>query len=555
MPDQHPRDYYNRRFGELDTERESFVPHWKELSEFIRPRRGRFFLSDRNKGTKKYSSIINSKATQDHRIATSGMLAGTMNPTEPWFNFETADLDLMERAEVKDWLHKVEILLRAILNESNFYSMVSTYLGELLLFGTAAMTHLEDFNDVARFYTHTAGSYYIAQNERFEVDTLYREFEWTAEQIVRAFGKDNISQSIQTALDNSNYGAWFPVRHVLEPNDDFRPSSPLARNKPFKSVYYEPGAEGVDRDKWLNISGFDEFPAHVSRWETTGEDIYGNDSPAMQALGDIKGLQVEEKRKAQAIDKMVNPPLKGPPSIRNSPISTLPGGLNIAEGSVGSTELGPLYTVTPQLGDLRDDISAVERRIDSAFYVDLFLAISNIEGIQPRNELDLLQRNQERLLQLGPPLQRLQGDFQDNLLDRLFNQALRANILPPIPQSLSGAPLRIKYVSTLAMAQKAAVTQNIDRVVAFAGGLMELGFEGAQRKIDPEQAVDEYSKAVGIPPSIIVSDEIVAEQKQKEQEQQEALLALEQGQQAANITKMASDAKTGDDSVLTAITG
>ena len=63
------REYFDRRLGSMKKERESFIPHSKELSEFIQPRRGRFFLSDQNKGNKRYSSIINSHATQAHRTA------------------------------------------------------------------------------------------------------------------------------------------------------------------------------------------------------------------------------------------------------------------------------------------------------------------------------------------------------------------------------------------------------------------------------------------------------------------------------------------------------
>ena len=58
------RDYFSKRLSAMKMERESFDPHYKELQQFIKPRRGRFFSQDRNKGEKKHQSIINSKATQ-----------------------------------------------------------------------------------------------------------------------------------------------------------------------------------------------------------------------------------------------------------------------------------------------------------------------------------------------------------------------------------------------------------------------------------------------------------------------------------------------------------
>jgi hypothetical protein len=47
----------------------------------------------------------------------------------------------------------------------------------------------------------------------------------------------------------------------------------------------------------------------VPRWDVTGNDPYGTGT-AFDAIGDIKQLQHETRRKAQAIDKMVDPPMR-----------------------------------------------------------------------------------------------------------------------------------------------------------------------------------------------------------------------------------------------------
>lgn len=206
MADQTLKQYLERRKGAMITERSSFISHYKELSQFIQPRRGRFLVDDVNKGDRRYNSIINSKATQAHRIARSGLLAGVMSPARPWFQLATPDPDLMESAKVKDWLYRVELLLREIFNSSNFYNQVPVMLGELLLFGTGCMTHVDDFDNVARFYTHTAGSYTLAQDEKCQINTMVREFKWTCDQMVRAFGLEKVSTGIRTAYDRGKIG-------------------------------------------------------------------------------------------------------------------------------------------------------------------------------------------------------------------------------------------------------------------------------------------------------------------------------------------------------------
>lgn len=558
------RNYFERRRTAMRKERTSFIPHYKDLSQFNQPRRGRFETSDRNKGQKRHQSIINNRSMQALRTSTAGMFAGTMSPSRPWFRMETSDPDLMESHSVKVWLSKQEELIRNIFNQSNLYNMAPTMITELLLFGTGCMTHVDDFKDVARFYTHTAGSYMVGQDDRFVVNTLVREVQLQVSQIVERFGYENCSTSIQTAYDLGNYDIWFDVVQFIEPNPDFRQDSPLAIHKPYRSVYYEKGGEttedgsngaqggAVDPSKYLSFSGFDEFPAYCPRWDVTGDDIYGTNCPGMIALGDVRSLQVEEKRKAQGIDKMVNPPLQGPPELRNVPVSTLPGGLTIYSGSANRQGLAPIYEVRPQLQDLREDIQQVERRIEEAFFVDLFLAISNMEGIQPRNQLDIIQRNEERLLQLGPVLERMHGEFLEGLVERTFNQGVRAGIIRNPPPELEGSELNIRFISNLAMAQRAVAAQPIERVAQFVGGLAQL-YPEVTDKFDADQAVDEVALAVGIDPQVIVPDDIVAATRQARQEQLEQQRRMEQAQAASNVTKQLSDSKTDEPNMLTTL--
>jgi hypothetical protein len=542
--------YFNTLISGMKIERETFIAHYKDLQENISPRRGRFFEQDRNKGNKRHKAIINSIGTQALRVGVAGLLNGTMSPSRPWFALETFNTDIMEDAATRDWLFKVEIILRTILNESNFYNMAPVFLKELLLFGTSFMTHVNDFEDVARFYAHTAGSYMLAQNDRLEVDTMAREFEWPVIQIIKQFGLENTSRSIKEAYDKGNYNAWYPIVHFVEPNDDFTANHPLTATKQFTSVYFEPGNDGRESDKFLSKSGFDQFPGYAARWDVTEGDVYGVDCPGMTALGDVKQLQIEEKEKAKGIAKMVSPPLQGPPSVKNTPVSGLPGGLTVYEGDDQKQKLQPIYQVDPRLQELRLDMTAVERRIENAFFNDLFLAISNMEGIQPRNQLDLSQRNEERLIQLGPVLERIHGEFLEHMIDRLFIQSLNANILPPPPPAIQGSALRIRFISTLAMAQRAVVVQDIERLTQFIGVVAQSGKPEVLDKYDADQAVDEYGRAIGIPPRVVKSDDVVAEIRQQRAEQQAQQQQMERAAATVEMAKTGSEIDASADSPL-----
>ena len=543
------------------TERSSFISHWKELSEYISPRRGRFFTQDRNKGDKRNKKIINSRATMALRTLSSGMMAGITSPARPWFRLGTPDRDLMEFAPVKLWLEKVELLLREIFNQSNLYNALPQIYSEVGGFGTAALGIVEDFDDVIRCYPYTIGSYMLGQSDKLEVNTFYREYQMTVGQIVEQFvvtsdGEmdwSKASVTVKTLWDNGSVDSWVTVVQAIEPNIGRDAQKRDSGNKRYVSAYYEPGG---DKNAFLSRRGFDDFPIMAPRWETTAEDVYGTNCPGMIALGDIKGLQLEEKRKAQAIDKMTNPPLRGPASLRNSPVSSLPGGLTLFDqGQETGGGLAPIYEVNPRINELMQDINNIENRIDRCFYADLFMMLENLDGVQPRNILELSQRKEEKLLQLGPVLEDLHNDFLDKIIDRTFNIAERGGLIPPAPEELQGSPLRVEYISILAQAQQAVGTASIERLSGFIGGLAAV-YPNVADKFDADQAVDEYSELIGTSPKIVVSDDTVKEIRAARQQQQEQQQALDTAQQGAATAKVLSETKVGGgQDVLTRMTG
>lgn len=275
----------------------------------------------------------------------------------------------------------------------------------------------------------------------------------------------------------------------------------------------------------------------------------------MEALGDIKGLQIEEKRKAQGIDKQVNPPLQGPAEFKNVQVMSVPGGVTIANLPPGRDGLRPIYTVNPDVTALAQDIDRVAFRIQQAFFVDLFLAISNMQGIQPRNEREIAERNAERLLQLGPVLEQLHGSWLEPMIDRQFAQMVRAEILPPIPEELQGANLKIEFISSLALAQKAVQLGGVERFVAFVATLAQSGKAEALDKINTDLLVDEYGDLNGVDPRFIVATEDAEEARAVRAQQEQQILQLQQAQAAATAAQTASNAKLDDDNVLSRAAG
>lgn len=536
------RDYLNRRMAEMSQEFSSFTDHYKELSEFFDPRRGRFFLEDVNRGQKRHKKILNNHGTKALRRATAGMFAGAMSPSRPWFAWTMMDKALLNDPEVKEWLALFRDMVLLVFSKSNFYNMAPLMLRELLLFGTGAMTHEDDFDDVARFYTHTAGSYMIAQNSRSKVDTLARKFQFTCYQMVQRFGLANVSTQVKNNWDRGNYGQRHTVHHFIELNP-FRNENEAVISSEFqryRSVYWEPNNNGLDKQKFLRRSGTRGFPAYVPRWELADGDIYAVNCPGMTALGDTMQLQTQERELGKALAKNNTPPLQGPPSLRNKPIRNLPGGVTINTSVNGKIE--SLYDVDPRVAEIGQDIQRTERRIDDAMHVDLFMAITEMEGIQPKNQLQLSQINEERLLQLGPVLEQVHGEWLARVVGRVAAQVLEAGIMPPAPDKLEGKELEAEFVSALAMAQRSVSVASIERTSNFVVGLMERGFENAGDKLDVDFAVDEYASLTGAPPKLILPTEQAQRAREQRNQQRQQAAMVEQMTQAAQATNALGNA-------------
>lgn len=539
------RDRLNKRLSAMKVEASSFMDHYMALSEFVDPRRGRFFVTDRNRGEPRHKSIYNSKPALSLRTASAGMLAGAMSPARPWFQFTSHDEALVSNGQARRWAALLRKLVLLILGTSNFYNMAPLKIRELMLFGTGCMSQEDDFEDVVRFYTHTVGSYYIDQSNRLSVNAFAREFERTTLQLVMQFGLENVSTTVKSAYDSSNYHSWHPVVQFIEPNMFRDPDDFTSRSLEYRSVYYEPRYEVAG--KFLSESGFSFFPVYASRWETTNEDILGTSCPGMLTLGDVKQLQKQEKEKAKAIEKHVTPPMQGPPSFRNQPVRNLPGGYTTNMGAGGKIE--SLYNLDPRIQELVFDIQTTERRISEGFYVPLFKAITEMEGIQPKNQVELSHVNAERLLELGPVLEQVHGEWLGKMVENTVRRIFDLQLMPPAPEILQGRELDLEFISALAVAQRAVATGSIERTVTFAAGLAEAGWDVRDR-INADEVIDEYSSVVGAPPKIVVPVEEVEAKRRERQQQMQSDRAFEQAQQAANVAKMASDAKLDDDNAL-----
>ena len=528
------RQHLDGRLAGLRTDRYSWWVHWRELADNFLPRRYQWLVSPNkaNRGSPINGQIIDSTGTVAARTCASGMMSGITSPTRPWFKLKLDGYDSADESNpISLWLAECERRMMRVFAESNFYNAIAVVYHDLVVFGSACMLVYEDFDDVIRCYNPCLGEFFFANSAKLKVNTVYREFTMTVAQLVEEFGIENCSSEVQLAWreNRGSLSREIVVRHAIEPNTD--PRFGIFEKLKWREVYWE-ASTGKD-SKFLRKRGFNEFPALCPRWDLQANDSYGR-SPAMDALGDVKQLQQEQKRKAQAIDKLVNPPMVADVQLKNQPASLLPGAITYVNGT-NNAGFKPVFQVNPPVQEIMLDIEKVQERIRTILFNDLFMMISQLQTVRTATEIDA--RREEKLVMLGPVLERFENEALDPAVDRTFNIMQRAGLMPEPPPEIQGQFIQVQYVSMLAEAQRAVGTTSMERLAAQVGNLSAVRPDVLDT-INFDEFVVEYAGLLNVSPKVVNDRETVMQIRQaraKAEEQQQIMQMTDPAVKGASV--------------------
>ncbi len=553
MQDTRPlRQRLMSRHSMLVSERSSWLPHWQDITRVLLPRGGRYFTSDRNQGGRNYNEILDNTATRALRVMAAGLMSGATSPARQWFRLAAPDPDMNRMHGVKVWLDDVAERMARVFRRSNTYRALHQCDEELGAFGTAGTIVLPHPDRIIHHYPMPVGSFCLAADAEGRINCTYRDYEMTVGQMVREFGMAQVSESVRRSWQEGRLEQWVPVVHAIEPRDDRDEQKRDALNMPYRSVWFEKG--GAD-DRILRESGYELFPALCPRWATTGEDLYGN-SPGMEALGDIRQLQHEQMRKAEAIDYQTKPPLQAPVRLSGQEINMLPGGATYVDAMGPDAGIRAAWETNLRLDYLLADVQDVRQRIAASFFQDLFLMLATAGPDTRMTATEVAERHEEKLLMIGPVLERLHNELLDPLISMTFRHMSDAGQLPPPPPELEGQELQVEFVSILAQAQRAVGAAAVDRFVGNLGAVAQIVPEVLD-KFDADAWADHYSDVLGVDPRIVRSTEDVRELREA---RNQALAAKEQAnmqqQQAATAVDAAAAMATQPPvDVMGALTG
>lgn len=543
-----------RRQALLD-ERASWEHDWKVLARHFLPRKCLLESegSDDGRGGLR-GGVLDSTGIIAMRDLAAGLHGGMTSPARPWFKLGLEDDALAGDKAVRDWLEEVEKRMRTIMHRSNFYNAIHHAYAELGTFGTAFLFALADEKSVVRFVPLTVGEYCLDTDEHGRVDTVFRTVRMTLRQILRRFEAERIPGWMHDMYaSQSNWNERFSVIHAVFPRKEPQPGKPGPLNMPFASLYYLEGGTGPLSGKrtgggsgtsgsgepvLLSESGFASFPGFGPRWDVTGSDVYGR-SPGMDVLPDSVLIQQMTSSMLQALHKEINPPMVAPAELKN--INLMPGGANHTDMHAGNGQaVYPAVQVRHNIQGTQAAIQGVQRQIREGLFNDLFKMLLGSDRRQITAR-EVAAREEEKLILIGPVLERMHDELFMPLISRVFELMNAAGTLPDIPEAMQGQPLRVEFVSVLAQAQKMAATGAVEQFAGFVSQGAR-AFPEMLDALNPDKVVDAYAEYLGVASGILRGQKERDEMRETRKQQEAQAAQMEQGKAQMDMLAKAGQA-------------
>lgn len=508
-------------FEQVKGQRVNWESMWDDLAYYIVPLKEYYPSAP---GERKYTHLLDTTAMTSCELLAGALHSMLSNPAGYFFNLTTGNYKLDQNDEVRMYIQEVVRILHDIINSSNFQTEVHEMYLSICGLGNSCMLIDNDADDGVRFSTRPITEFYFKENHRGIVDTLYRCFELDAEGLVNEFGDDKLPKEIQKKYrENSN--EKFEVVHKIYP----RKKTKEARQE-FRFDYV---SQYVLKKLKVNleVKGFNEFPYVTPRWVKMAGETYGR-GPGEKALGPAKALNAMRETVIAGAQKVVDPPLQAPDDGFIMQVNTTPGGITYYRA-------GSQDRIEPVFNDSRIDFGfqAIDQervQVREAFYTD---QLKLREGPQ-MTATEVAERVEQALRFMGPMLGRLETEFLEPMVSRVFNIADRSDKLPPPPQQLEGVPLKVRYSSVMAMQQRMSEINTIRRTMQEVGPFLSINPD-LSMMFAGDEAVRYIAKLTNFPQELIRKKADFEGAVKQKQEQQQAMMQAEmQKNQADASSKM-----------------
>jgi len=527
-------NWYNR----LMASRAPWEGMWQDLANYLTPNKS-MIITRKSPGAKSTEYVFDGTGERALRRLAANMHGSLTSASLKWFSLKMRDNNLNNSKVVRMWLEDDVNRMLNTFNQSNFGSEGQELYVDLGGFGTGSLFTEEVESESPGVFgglRGTAlpmGSYVIDEDPYGRVDVLMRLMTKTARNIMSQFPEDAIPEEIKKKSEEPK-DTPYDIIHAIYPREGGSTSpSADAKSMKYASCYV------LLKDKiLLKESGYHEFPAPTPRWSKVAGEIWGR-GPGHLALPDVKTLNRLVELSLKAAAKAVDPPLQvAHDGIMAGVIRLNPAGITYVrdvEKSIAPIPLGTRWDV------VKMEVSQLQQSIRESFNVDNLTLKERpqMTAEEVRARIEQMQKD------IGPTLGRIETEFLNPLIGRVFNMMFRANALLPPPQEVLNAmaqkagDIDIVFTGQMAKNQRIgevyAIRQTYDLALAIATARANL--PGVDDVIDADEALINAAQILGMPEKSLRDPKQVAAIRESRAADEAKAAQVEQDRQDAGTVK------------------
>lgn len=526
-----------KRWSSLLMLRAPWERNWRSIAKFFIPHKSNVNIS--RSAAIIATDVYDSVGVHANELLASSMAGSLTSPAVPWFSLQMQSAKLNGKKAVRKWLDDCAQVIYLTLRQSNFHSEAHEIYKDLGSLGTGALFCEERSKkpghfDGLMFRALSLGEYAISEDDEGRVNVLFRKFKLSYEATAKKFGADSLSPSAQKQL-KENPDELIEILHAVYPREGGNEKAKNAKKLPFASVYMELCESHV-----LQEGGYHEFPYFVPRWDKTSGEVWGR-SPGFTALPDVKTLNKIQELNLKALAKAIDPPMKQRNNGVVGKVKMQPGSLTTVHemDDLQPIEFNAKFNITAQeKEDLRQNIKHV-------FFWDQLQLGQGVQmtATEVERRFELMQRL------LGPTLGRLENEFLNLLISRVFAILLRYGKVPEIPPIVMQAmqedqdDIDVRYEGPLAKAQRGSEIASVEKTMATIAPLVPI-FPDIVDNFDEDQLAQHVAEINGMPSDVMRDADAVAQIRQSKAQGAQQAAQMQQMQQGSEVAKNLAQANS-----------
>ncbi len=383
---------------------------------------------------------------------TSGIFTYLMPAGSFWHGFKAQDYELNQQPEYQKWMSIAATQTHAELMRSNFQREMFLTIRSMIVFGTGVIS-VELIDGDIIFKSHHIGFMFFDDNNRGEIDTVYRQIFYTVRQAAQEFGINKLSKSVAKAFKAKKFTEKHEYVHVCAPNKDF--DGRMGSHKVRSFYICIPDKVVVKEDP-----GFKHLPYLIARFARTPGGIMGY-GPAIEYIEDIRMLNRMARSHIEAAEIANNPPMiVEDDGVVGQPVTGPHGMIYIRSGAQFPQPYISGVNVQGNAEGIRDQREIVRM----GFFNDLFEPMGEHKNMTA-TEVDA--RIEELIVLVTPAVVSLANEIFSPMLVRILDLLMKTTKRGKrIPQPPASFDYDVVYQGRLALAMSNVQSNAQEAVLA-----------------------------------------------------------------------------------------